>query len=110
MVPRNVSPAENNGEPTGFSYPPDVSTVGEREPLAHKSGEEVKRLSGLQVFVNDAREIAQRNNGLLLIAAGEAIFAVTDAIVKTLEKIDPPVTTLQVRFTKKIQLPAVQSF
>ncbi|KIM44302.1 hypothetical protein M413DRAFT_443310 [Hebeloma cylindrosporum] len=96
MAPRNGSPAENNVELTDFIYPRDIPDVGsdsEREPLAHKTGEDVKNLSRLHVFWNDTREIAQRNNGFLLIAAGEAFFAVTDAIVKTLQKIDPPVPT-----------------
>ena len=110
MILRNGSLAEDNEGSTGFRYPPDILNADERELLAHKTGEdseEVKKLSGLQIFANDAREVAQRNNGLLLIVAGEAFFAVTDAIVKTLQKVDPPVTTLQVRF--KIQFPwAVQ--
>jgi hypothetical protein len=97
MAPRNGSRSENSMELTTLSYPPDDLDVDEQDLLAPKTGEDVKRLSRPQVFWNDAREVAQRNNGLLLVVAGEALFAATDAIVKTLQKIDPPVTTLQVR-------------
>jgi hypothetical protein len=84
-------------ELTSFIYPPDDLDVDERELMVHKTAEDVKKLSRLQVFWKDAREVAQRNDGLLLVVAGEALFAVTDVIVKTLQKVDPPVTTLQVR-------------
>ena len=98
MAPRNGSRSENGMELTTLNYPPDDLDVDEQELLAPKTaGEHVKRLSRLQVFWNDAREVAQRNNGLLLVVAGEGLFAMTDGIVKTLQKIDPPVTTLQVR-------------
>ena len=96
MTPR-YGPRSDNVDPTSLSYPPDDLHVDERELLAPKTGENVKKLSRLHVFWNDAREVAQRNNGLLLVVAGEGLFAVTDAIVKTLQKVDPPVTTLQVR-------------
>jgi len=96
MAPRNGSRSDNV-EPEGLSYPPDDLDVDERELLAPKTSEDVKKVSRLQIFWNDAREVAQRNNGLLLVMAGEALFAVTDAIVKTLQNVDPPVTTLQVR-------------
>ena len=96
MAPRNGSRSDNV-DPTNLGYPPDDLHVDEREPLTPKTGENVKKLSRLHVFWNDTREVAQRNNGLLLVMAGEGLFAVTDAIVKTLQKVDPPVTTLQVR-------------
>jgi hypothetical protein len=94
MASRNGSPVENM-ESTGFNYSRDVPNVDEREPLLPQNT--VKRLSRLELL-NDAREVAQKNTGLLLIVAGEAFFAIADAIVQTLQKVDPPVTTLQVRF------------
>ena len=97
MAPRNGPRPEEDVELTTLSYPPDDLDVDEQEFLAPKTGQDVKRLSRPQVFWNGAREVIQRNNGLLLVVAGEALFAATDAIVKTLQKIDPPVTTLQVR-------------
>jgi len=94
MASRNGSV---NMESTGFSYPGDVPNVGERELLLPKStgSEGVKRSFQLQVL-NYAREVAQGNTGLLLIVAGEAFFAISDAIVQTLQNVDPPVTSLQV--------------
>jgi len=110
MALRNGFPVETNREPAGF-YPPDISDVNEQTLLVQKTGKEIQKLSRLQVFWNDAREVTQRNDGLLLIMAGEALFAITDAIVKTLQKVDPPVTTLQVRLRSTLTtLPAVQSF
>ena len=95
MTSRNGFPAANI-ESTGFIYPRDIQNVGERELLLpQNTSEGVKRLFKLQVL-NDAREVAQRNTGLLLIVAGEAFFAISDAIVQTLQNVDPPVTSLQV--------------
>jgi len=93
-------------EPTEF-YPPDDPDVDEQAHLAHKADDDsdIQKLSRLQVFWNDTRGVAQRNNGLLLVVAGEAFFAMTDAMVKTLQKVDPPVAALQVRLQSK--LPAV---
>ena len=95
MASRNGSPVETM-ESTGSNYSHDVPSVDEREPLLPQNT--VKRLSRLPQLLNDAREVAQRNTGLLLIVAGEAFFAIADAIVQSLQKVDPPVTALQVRF------------
>ena len=97
MAPRMRSPTENDMELTSFIYPPDDLDVDERELMVHKTDEDVKKLSRLQVFWNNVREVVQRNDGLLLVVAGESFFAATDSIVKTLQKVDPPVPTLQVR-------------
>jgi len=97
MASRNGSPVETM-ESTGFNCSRDVPNVDEREPLLPQNT--VKRLSRMETL-NDAREVAQRNTGLLLIVAGEAFFAIADAIVQTLQKVDPPVTTLQVRLKSK---------
>jgi hypothetical protein len=98
MASRNGSPVEHM-ESTGFNYSRDVPNVDEREPLLPLQNA-VKRLSRLELL-NEAREVAQKNTGLLLIVAGEAFFAIADAIVQTLQKVDPPVTTLQVRLKSK---------
>jgi hypothetical protein len=84
---------------TGLSYPRDVPNAGEREPLlAQNTGEVLEKLSGLQVFRKGAWEVAERNTGLLLIVASEAFFAMMEAAAKILQKVEPPVTTFQVRF------------
>ena len=84
---------------TGVSYSRDVPNAGEREPLlAQNTGEVIEQLSGLQVFLKGAREVAERNTGLLLIVASAAFFAMMEAAVKILLKVEPPVTTFQVRF------------
>ena len=106
MPPRNG----RNTDPTGF-YPPDDPDVDEQALLADKTDDGIEKLSRLQVFWNDTLEVAQRNEGLLLVAAGEAFFAMTDAIVKTLQKVDPPVATLQVRLQSKLPaVPIVQTY
>ena len=85
-------------ESTSFNYPRDVPSVAEREPLlSQNTRETVNKLFTLQGLLSDAGEIAQRNTGLLLIMVAQGFFAVVDAIVKILQSIDPPVTTLQVR-------------
>ena len=102
MASRNGSPTATM-ESTGFIYPCNVPNVDEREPLLPQNSDEcVKKLYRLQLL-NDAREVALRNTGLLLIVAGEAFFAIADAIVQTLQKVDPPVTTLQVRLKSNCQ-------
>jgi hypothetical protein len=84
---------------TGIIYPRDVPNAGERAPLlAQHTGEVIEKLSRLQVFMKDAREVAERNTGLLLIVASEAFFAAMEAAAKILQKVDPPVTPFQVRF------------
>ncbi|KIM44305.1 hypothetical protein M413DRAFT_378817 [Hebeloma cylindrosporum] len=92
MASMNAYPAATM-ESTGFGFPRscNVPNVDELEPLLpqHRwTGPDVKLL-------NDVRELAQRNTGLLFIVAGEAFFAIADAIVQTLQKVDPPLTTLQ---------------
>lgn len=83
---------------TGISYPHDGPNAGEREPLLpQNTGEDIEKLSGLQVFRKGAREVAERNTGLLLIVAAEAFFATMDAAAKILQKVEPPVSTLQAR-------------
>jgi hypothetical protein len=84
---------------TGVSHPGDVPNAGEREPLlAQNTGEVIEKLSRLQVFLKGAREVAERNTGLLIIVASAAFFAMMEAAVKFLQKVEPPVTTFQVRF------------
>jgi len=86
------------------SYPRDVPNAGEREPLlAQNTDEVIEKLSRLQVFLKAAREVAERNTGLLLIVASEAFFAMMEAAVKILQKVEPPVTTFQVRFKPQEQ-------
>ena len=97
MESRNGSAAATMGPPS-FSYPHDVPNIGEREPLlSQNTGGAVQKLSTLQALLIDAREVAQRNTGLLLILAAQGFFSVVDAIVKILQKVDPPMTTMQVR-------------
>ena len=69
------------------------------EPLLpQNTGEVIEHLSRLQVFLKGAREVAERNTGLLLIVSAQAFLSAIDAAAKILQKIEPPVTTLQVRF------------
>lgn len=97
MASRSGAPAENL-ESTGFSYPCDIPNADEREPLLPQNTvENIKKLSRLDIVLSGAREVAQRNTGLLLIVAAQAFFSVVDAIVKILQKVDPPVTTMEVR-------------
>ena len=85
---------------TNFSFP----RVGEREPLlSQNTGEDAKILSRLDALLSDAREVVQRNTGLLLIVAAQALFSVEDAIVQILHKVDPPMTTMQVRLNFQYQ-------
>ena len=103
MASRNGSAAATMG-PTSFSYPHDVPNIGEREPLlSQHTGGAVEKSSMLQALLTDAREIAERNTGLLLILAAQAFFSVVDAIVKILQHVDPPVTTMQVRLKSQYQ-------
>ena len=103
MLSRNGSAAAIM-KPTGISYPRDVPNAGEREPLlAPNTGEIIENLSRLQVFLKGAREVAVRNTGLLLIVASEAFFAMMEAAAKILLKVEPPVTTFQVRFKPQQQ-------
>jgi len=84
---------------TSFNYPHDVPNVAEREPLLPpNTGKTLNKLFTLQLeaLLSDAQEIAQRNTGLLLILVAQGFFAVVDAIVKILQSVDPPVTSLQV--------------
>jgi len=98
MSPRNV-PAAATVDSTGISCPRDVPSAGEREPLlARNTDENVEKLSRLQIFLKATREVCQRNTGLLLIVASEAFFATMEAAAKILQKVEPPVTTFQVRF------------
>jgi len=86
---------------TGISYPRDVPNAGEplEEPLlAQNTGEVIEHLSRLQVFLKGAREVAERNTGLLLVVSSQAFFSAIDAAAKILQKVEPPVTTFQVRF------------
>ena len=46
-------------------------------------------MSRLDALLSDAREVVQRNTGLLLIVASQAFFSVIGAIVKILHKVDP---------------------
>ena len=85
---------------TSFGFPRDILNVGD---LSQNTGEDVKNLSRLDALLSDAREVAQRNTGLLLIVAAQAFFAVADATVKILRKVDPPVTTMQVRLNSQYQ-------
>jgi len=103
MASRNGSAAATMG-PTSFSYPHDVPNIGEREPLLlQRTGGAVENSSILQALLTDAREVAKRNTGLLLILAAQAFFSVADAIVKILQNVDPPVTTMQVRLKSQYQ-------
>ena len=89
---------------TSFSFPRNDLNVGEREPLlSQNTGEDVKTLSRLDALLSDAREVAERNTGLLLVVAAQAFFCVVDAAVKVLQKVDPPVTTMQVRLKSQYQ-------
>jgi hypothetical protein len=98
MSSRNGSAAATL-KPTGISYPRDVPNDGEREPLlASNTREGIENLSRLQFFLKSAREVADRNTGLLLIVASEAFFATMEAAAKILQKVEPPVTTFQVTF------------
>jgi hypothetical protein len=98
MSSRNGS-AATTMKSTGVSSPRDVPNAGERELLlAQNTGEVIEKLSRLQVFLKGAREVAGRNTGLLLIVASEAFFAMMEAAAKILQKVEPPVTTFQVRF------------
>ena len=93
---------------TGISYTRDAPNAGEREPLlAQNTDENVKNLSRLQIFRKGAREVADRNTGLLLVVASEAFFASMEAAAKILQKVEPPVTIFQVRL-KSQYLPLVQ--
>ena len=89
---------------TSFSFPRNVPNVGEREPLLSQNTRgDVKKLSRLNTLLTDAREVAQRNTGLLLILAAQAFLTIVDAFVKILQKVDPPVTTMQVRLKSQYQ-------
>ena len=89
---------------TSLIFPRDVPSAGEREPLlSQNTGEDAKTLSRLDTLLNDAREVAQRNSGLLLIVAAQAFFSVVDVIVKILQKVDPPMATMQVRLKSQYQ-------
>ncbi|KIM44304.1 hypothetical protein M413DRAFT_378885 [Hebeloma cylindrosporum] len=100
MTSRNGSRA---AEQTA-SYPRDVSNLGERGLLlsGNTRREDLNQMCGLDAFLSDAREVAQGNTGLLLIVAAQAFFAVVDAIVKILQKVDPPVTTMQLMTIRMI--------
>ena len=84
---------------TGINYPRDVPNAGERAPLlAQNTAEVIEKLPRLQIFLKGAREVAERNTGLLLIVASEAFFAAMEAAAKILQKVEPPVTPFHVRF------------
>ena len=103
MSSRNGSSAATM-KSTEARYPRDVPNAGEREPLlAQNTGEGIEKLSGLQIFLKGFREVAERNIGLLLILASAAFFAMMEAAVKFLQKVEPPVTTFQVRFKPQYQ-------
>ena len=91
MASRNGYPVETM-ESSGVNGSWNIPNVDEHEPLLPKNA--VKKLSRLPELLND---LTRRNTGLLLIVAGEAFFAIADAIVQTLQNVDPPVETLQVR-------------
>ena len=99
MSSRNGSAAATL-KSTGVSHPRDVPNAGERESLlAQNTCEVIEHLSRLQVFLKGFREVAERNTGLLLIMAGEVFFSMVDAAAKILQKVEPPVSTFQVRFS-----------
>jgi hypothetical protein len=98
MSSRNASAAATM-KSTGVSHPRGIPNAGERDPLlVQNTGEGIEQLSGLQVLLKGAREVGERNTGLLLIVASAAFFAMMEAAVKFLQKVEPPVTTFQVRF------------
>ena len=99
MASRNGSGAVTMNS-TSFSFP----RVGEREALlSQNTGEDVKPLSRLDALLSDAREVVQRNTGLLLIVAAQALFSVENATVKILHNVDPSMTTMQVRLKFQYQ-------
>ncbi|KIM44307.1 hypothetical protein M413DRAFT_443317 [Hebeloma cylindrosporum] len=90
-------------ESTGIPYSRDVPNAGERDPLlAQNTGKDIEKLSRVQVSLKVAREVAERNTGLLLIVASEAFFAVMEAAAKILQKVEPPVTTFQLMIIRMI--------
>ena len=99
------SSAAGTVKSTGISGPPDVPNAGEplTEPLlARNTGEVIEHLSRLQFFLKGAREVAERNTGLLLVVSAQAFLSSIDTAVKILQRVEPPVTTLQVRFQPHI--------
>ena len=46
-----------------------------------------------------AKDATQRNTGLLLVLAAQAFFALMNILVKMLNNIDPPISTLEVCFS-----------
>jgi hypothetical protein len=100
MSSRNWSAAATV-KSTGITYPRDIPNAGEplAEPLlAQNTGEVIEHLSRLQIFLKGAREVAESNTGLLLVVSAQAFLSAIDAAAKILEKVEPPVTTFQVRF------------
>jgi len=100
-MPSRNRPTAATVESAGSSYFRDVPNAGEREPLLAQNTVEI--LSRPQVFVNYSWEVVQRNSGILLVVVSVVFFAVMEATAKILQKVDPPVTTFQVRLKPKFQ-------
>ena len=72
--------------------------------FSHKTPEKMKKtMSRLDALLSDTREVVQRNTGLLLIVAAQALFSVENATVKILHNVDPSMTTMQVRLKFQYQ-------
>jgi len=60
--------------------------------------QETGRLTSRKMgYLSSVLKSFQENSGLLYVVASQAFFSMMDTAVKKLHRIDPPVTTLQVR-------------
>lgn len=80
-------------KPSGLSYETD-------KVMDASSSEEsvVSKPSMARHGCTVVLDVMKRNTGLLLITASQALGAVTNISVKMLNEIEPPISTLQVRY------------
>ena len=89
-------PAPQSSIPSGLNPSSSRLQSEEHETSSLIAEEEGGIPSRIHSWLAAAKDVVQRNTGLLLFIASQAVFTFMNLAVKILNTIDPPVTALEV--------------